>query len=186
MDVGSTKKTVMKVARRRRFIGAHPIAGTERSGPEAGDPDLFKGRRCFLSVNPGTSYPDRKRITQIWKRIGAKVVLIDPARHDRLFAAISHLPHALSFSFVRTLTPTLRREGIRRWAEGSFRDATRVASSPEGIWTDIFLENRSEVIPSIDRVRHELLRLRNLLQPGNPVLLRRWLVQARRRKEALL
>ncbi len=185
MDVGSTKRSIVSIARRRelRFVGAHPVAGTEKSGPGAGDPDLFKGRRCFLSFLPKTSAADRRFVQNLWKRLGALPQAIDADRHDRLFAKISHLPHATSFSFVRAVLPGLGRERIGKWVKGSFCDMTRVASSPVEIWTDIFLENRKELIPLLGRLRNELTKLRSLLTAGSSKPVKRWIAQAKRLKK---
>lgn len=186
MDVGSTKSHQAMIARAKklRYIGAHPIAGTEKSGPEAGNPRLFEGRICFLS-GPRKNSADHCLIERLWKRVGAKVRWIDPKRHDALFAKISHLPHAVSFSFARGVIPRLRNEKIRSWVEGSFRDMTRVSSSPAEMWTDIFLDNRKNLLPLLDRLIDEFSRFRQMVRTERRLPLRRWLQGARRLKEGL-
>lgn len=190
MDIGSTKRGIYQKALglRLRYIGAHPVAGTEQSGPLAGNPDLFRGKLCFLTIPPHTARGDRQRIEQLWRKIGAEFKAIDPVRHDRLFAAISHLPHAVAFSFMQNLAgplDLLRKEKVVAWVEGSFRDMTRVASSPEPMWGDIFLDNRQALIPLITGLCKELQRLAWLLRSGDRASLKRWLVQASELKAKL-
>ncbi len=187
MDVGSTKEKPMAVAARRglRFIGAHPVAGTEKSGPEAGNPKLFREKPCFLTRSRRSDPVDQRTVRDLWGQLGARVRWINPRSHDRLFAEISHLPHAVSFAFARVVLPLLHDDPVQKWAEGSFRDMTRVASSPVAVWTDIFLTNRSSLLRLLNRMIAELTRLKGLIVARDLASLRRWVAHAKRLKEGL-
>ena len=145
-DVGSVKRVVLRVVAHRlpdpaRFVGGHPMAGSERSGPGAARADLFHGRTTVLTPGPGTAPRAVGVVTRLWRLAGARVIRMPAARHDRLAAIASHQPHVAAFALAKSLTDP----GVRALAAGSFLDATRVAGSPPGLWADILRANLPEV-----------------------------------------
>jgi len=149
-DVGSVKDAVVKAASVLRsqgisFIGGHPIAGTERSGASSADPGLFKKKTVILTPAYGKSSAMRK-VRRMWESLGARVVLMEPLRHDRIMALMSHVPHLLSYAFTDAIGRGLARDkDLLQFAGGSFRDFTRIAGSSPEMWESIFIMNRKEI-----------------------------------------
>lgn len=166
-DVGSTKQSVLAAARAvfgevpARFVAGHPIAGTEKSGVAAAFAELFNGHRVILTPHAGQDAAARAQIETLWRAAGARVVCMEAARHDAIFAATSHLPHVLAYSFVDMLA---RLEGaesdIFPNAGGGFRDFTRIASSSPRMWHDIV---RANAQPVADLLRQQIGELQTLL-----------------------
>ncbi len=154
--------------RARAFVPAHPIAGTERSGPDAGFADLFENRWCI--VTPDASDPRAvARVTAFWEACGARVASMTAEAHDALLAATSHAPHLVAYA----LTATARHDGgevdhdVVRYSAGGFRDFTRIASSDPVMWRDIFLGNRDAVLSALDRFERRLAALRSAVEAGD-------------------
>jgi prephenate dehydrogenase len=150
-DVGSTKRKIVSWAERMnfkkiRFVGSHPMAGSHRTGLAAAEKTLFDGSLCFVTRTRKTDVPSLKTIVAFWKKIAAKVILLDPSRHDRIAAEISHLPHALAALLVLNASAS-----ALPFAATGFRDATRIAQGDPALWRDIFLTNRQFI-------RHRLQR----------------------------
>ena len=170
-DVGSTKSNIVFEVEAdprtsRCFVGAHPIAGSERSGVEHARAALFEGRPCVLTETPRTP-PDRlDRAREFWEALGARVVTMTPEEHDRALAYTSHLPHALAAALAAGLGP----EEVEL-AAGAFRDATRVAGSDGMLWTAIFLENRGPLLDALDRFDAGLARFRAALEADDQAAL---------------
>lgn len=183
-DVGSTKRAVCDSIADPRFIGGHPLAGSELSGVEHAREDLFEGAAWFLC--PGaTRAPARLR--ELIAGFGATPVEIDPAAHDRLMATVSQLPHILANLLVAQAAAVAHDGGMSASAAGpSFRDATRVAGSNSAIWTDIYLSNRDALLAAIDDLSERLARARKLLANRDGRALADWNDQARAHREALL
>lgn len=149
-DVGSTKGSIVlgiesDAEALRRFVGAHPLAGSEKRGSEHADPDLFEGRVCVLTPTPRTPAEPLRRARGFWSRLGCRLVEIDPNCHDRALAFTSHLPHVTA-SVLAGLVPG---EDLPL-AAGAYRDATRVAMADAELWSAIFLENRQALLNAID------------------------------------
>ncbi len=178
MDVGSTKSTLLPVARGVNFIAAHPIAGTEQSGAAGGKLNLFKGRKCLLVPTVGMSSELRRFAHQFWKALGSKIIELDAATHDRILGAVSHLPHAVAYSLVTAVAKMISVSNETRFALGGLRDTVRIAASPPEMWTDIFLENRRFVSKSLVTYQRELSRLTHLIQKNNRTGLLKFLKQA--------
>jgi prephenate dehydrogenase len=149
-DVGSTKKWIIDRVERTmkrhpalRFVGSHPMAGSEQAGVEFARADLLENAPCIVTKTRMTDKGALKSVVDFWKMLGCKVTTMDPARHDRSVSLISHLPHPVAFSLVGAVPV----KEMRYAAEG-FRDTTRVASSDPRLWTDIFLANQRETIRS--------------------------------------
>lgn len=172
-DVGSAKAAVVTDARLAlgtafpRFVPGHPIAGTERSGVEAACAGLFRGHRVILTPVAETAPEAVARVRALWAGVGATVVEMDPARHDRVLAATSHLPHLLAYVLVDLLAGLDEREEVFANAAGGFRDFTRIASSDPVMWRDICLANREAVVAMLDRYGEALAALRGAVAAGD-------------------
>ncbi|HZR37766.1 MAG TPA: prephenate dehydrogenase/arogenate dehydrogenase family protein [Nevskia sp.] len=172
-DVGSTKRSVLAAAREvfgevpARFVPAHPIAGTEKSGVVNSRAELFRGHRVILTPHARQDQAAQEQVAWLWQAAGARVVSMDPERHDQIFAATSHLPHLLAYSFVDMLS---RLEGaeadIFPNAGGGFRDFTRIASSSPRTWHDILRANAEPVAALLRRQIAELQELHGLIEQG--------------------
>jgi prephenate dehydrogenase len=168
-DAGSTKQDVIAAARRHlgaalpRFVPGHPIAGSERSGAAAASDALFRGRSVILTPLPETSADAQKRVADAWTACGGVVGTLEAARHDEIFAAVSHLPHALAFALVAQLAARADAVDYFRYAATGFRDFTRLASSDPEMWRDICLGNAAALRRELSAYRAELDRLDALL-----------------------
>ncbi|HZZ92792.1 MAG TPA: prephenate dehydrogenase/arogenate dehydrogenase family protein [Usitatibacter sp.] len=178
-DVGSTKTEVVRAARAElrerfaRFVPAHPIAGREASGVEAASADLFRNARVVLTPLPETAPDAVALVRQCWEAAGGKVASLSPEAHDRVFAAVSHLPHVLSFALVSELAARADASELFSFAAGGFRDFTRIAGSSPEMWRDIALQNREALLAEIDRYGAQLAVFRELIAKGDgPGLLR--------------
>jgi prephenate dehydrogenase len=141
------------------FVPGHPIAGTEQSGVAASFPGLFRDRRVILTPVEQTSTDATARVRAMWEAAGAVVDEMDPAHHDTVLAATSHLPHVLAFALVNSLTRLGESDEIFRYAAGGFRDFTRIASSDPVMWRDICLANGDAILQMIDRFSGDLQQL---------------------------
>lgn len=166
-DVGSTKQRVCAEAQRllphpERFVGSHPMAGSERQGPEAARPDLFRGKPCVVTPGPGSAAQAVRVVRSLWETLGMRLIEMDPAEHDRRVAAVSHLPHAAAVSLVLAAD----RLGGMEIASTGFGDGTRVASGDPSVWADVFMTNREAVAAAIDRFIQELSGFREAVAAG--------------------
>ncbi|HUP31097.1 MAG TPA: prephenate dehydrogenase/arogenate dehydrogenase family protein [Usitatibacter sp.] len=189
-DVGSTKGEVMRVAREElrgsfpRFVPAHPIAGREASGVEAALADLFKGARVVLTPAAETDADAVEVVRACWEGIGARVTQLDPQLHDRIFAAVSHLPHLLSFALVSEIASRPDAAELLGFAAGGFRDFTRIAASSPEMWRDISLQNRDALLAELDRYGARLAVFRELIARGEGAGLERLMAEARSARSA--
>lgn len=163
-DAGSVKQSVIESARRLlpspgRFVPAHPIAGTEYSGVDAGFATLYQGKKLIITPLPETSDAAIRKVTGLWQKTGAIVENMDPLLHDEIFAATSHLPHLLAFALVETLCRMDKDDGLLRYAAGGFSDFTRIASSDPVMWRDICLHNRESILLAIGGMQDGLSAL---------------------------
>lgn len=191
-DGGSTKQDVVAAARAafgnslRQFIPGHPIAGAEKSGPGAAHADLYRGRRVVLTPLPENETADVNRIRALWEAAGAQVSQLTSDAHDRVFAAVSHLPHLLAFALVDAFAARSDADLLFGFAAGGFRDFTRIASSHPEMWRDISLANRHALMQEIDAYMAQLLRIRVLLAAADGVGLEALFDSARTAREAWL
>jgi len=173
-DVGSVKAAVVaQVAPHVRgdahFIPAHPIAGTEYSGPDAGFATLFQNRWCILTPPDGADEKTVGKLSAFWTRLGAKVETMTPAHHDLVLAVTSHLPHLIAYNIVGTaadLEEVTRSEVIKFSASG-FRDFTRIAASDPTMWRDVFLNNKDAVLEMLGRFDEDLTALQRMIRRGD-------------------
>ena len=166
-DTGSTKQSIIKAVpdelpRGSRFLGSHPLAGAEKSGPANASADLFEGKIAIVTPDTVTRAEDYDRVAEFWQSLGAVVVRMSAAEHDRVIALSSHLPHVVAVA----LAATLPEEGFRM-AGGGFLDTTRVASSGTNIWMHIFRENRECILAALDRFDENLAELRGAIERGD-------------------
>ncbi|MBI1207010.1 MAG: prephenate/arogenate dehydrogenase family protein [Azospirillum sp.] len=172
-DVGSVKQCVIRdvgpcLPDGVSLVPAHPVAGTEHSGPDAGFPELFEGRWCILTPPPGTDPQAIERVAALWRCCGALIEVMEPAHHDRVLAITSHLPHLIAYTIVGTavdLEEATRSEVIK-FSAGGFRDFTRIAASDPVMWRDIFLNNREAVLEIIQRFSEDLTALQRAIRWG--------------------
>jgi len=172
-DVGSVKMAVIRdlgphIPEGVHLVPAHPIAGTEKSGPDAGFAELFTGRWAIVTPPPGTDETAVRRITDLWRAVGSDVEIMEPGHHDRVLAITSHLPHLIAYTIVGTATDlegTLQQEVIKFSASG-FRDFTRIAASDPTMWRDVFLNNREAVLDVLQRFTEDLTALQRAIRWG--------------------
>jgi cyclohexadieny/prephenate dehydrogenase len=172
-DVGSVKQTVIAdmtphIPAGVHFVPAHPVAGTEYSGPEAAILNLFQGRWCILTPLPDSDAAAVDRLAAFWKALGSEVNRLDPANHDRILAITSHLPHLIAYTIVGTaddLGGHLNSE-VLKYAAGGFRDFTRIAASDPTMWRDVFLNNREAVLEVLQRFQEDLFYLQRAIRWG--------------------
>jgi prephenate dehydrogenase len=169
-DVGSAKQSVIADAQAvlgdklGQFVPAHPIAGTEKSGPDAAFAELFAQRRVIVTPLAENSEADVARVVAMWQCVGAVVECMSAAHHDHVLAATSHLPHLLAFTLVDSLARMDESHEIFRYAAGGFRDFTRIAASDPTMWRDIALANAFEIKQVLKRYQVELEALQRELE----------------------
>jgi cyclohexadieny/prephenate dehydrogenase len=173
-DVGSVKSAVIRdvgphVPEGVHFIPAHPIAGTERSGPEAGFAELFDGRWCILTPPPGTDAAALERLKSFWRRLGSDVEVMDARHHDLVLAITSHVPHLIAYNIVGTADDlaTVTESEVIKYSAGGFRDFTRIAASDPTMWRDVFLNNREAVLEVLGRFSEDLSALQRAIRWGD-------------------
>lgn len=146
-----------------QFVPGHPIAGSEKSGVYAANPDLYVNHRIILTPLAETGLDHLQRVSQLWKEVDAEVLAMPVDEHDVVLAATSHLPHAIAYSLVDTLANDAENENIFRYAAGGFRDFTRIASSDPKMWHDIMCANNQAVLEAIDLFQNNLNKLRQAI-----------------------
>jgi len=171
-DVGSTKQSVLADVLAvcgelpPWFVAAHPIAGTEKSGVANAQVDLFRNHRVIITPHARQDARAKNKVAQLWRSVDARVVEMEPSQHDAIFAATSHLPHVLAYSFVDMLARLDGKHEIFPNAGGGFRDFTRIASSSPQMWHDIVRANADSVTSLLDQQIDELKQIRDLMKKG--------------------
>lgn len=172
-DVSSVKGPIVAAARAAlgaaaaRFVGSHPIAGSERSGPAAADAALFAGRTVVLSPVPETAPQTLARVDALWRALGATTLTLEAAEHDRIYALVSHWPHAVAFALAGQLAAALPPGGGDALAGAGLRDMTRIAASSPGLWADILLQNAEQALAAADGFRREAARIEAAIRDGD-------------------
>jgi prephenate dehydrogenase len=172
-DGGSTKSDVVRDAYAQlgskvaQFVPAHPIAGTEQSGPAAARADLYLDKKVVLTPLPENSAAAVARVQAAWQACGANIHKLTHAEHDAVFAAVSHLPHLLSFALVHDLAQRDNRDVLLSFAASGFRDFTRIAASSPEMWRDICLSNRDALLKELQIYIEELTRMSTALAAGD-------------------
>jgi prephenate dehydrogenase len=191
-DGGSTKSDVVAAARTAlgakisQFVPGHPIAGAEKSGVGAATADLYHDKRVVLTPLPENNAESVARVRSAWEACGAKVSQLSPDEHDRVFAAVSHLPHLLAYALVHDLAGRDNADQLFSFAAGGFRDFTRIASSHPEMWRDICVANRNALLPELDAYMVELMRTRVLIAGADASGLEAMFDTARTRRDAWL
>jgi len=172
-DVGSVKSAVIKAVLEHlpphaRFVPAHPVAGTENSGPGAGFPSLFVNRWCILTPPNGMDGDAVARIRAFWEGMGANVELMSPDHHDLVLAVTSHLPHLIAYNIVGTADDlqSVTQSEVIKFSAGGFRDFTRIAASDPTMWRDVFLHNKEAVLEVLARFNEDLSALARAIRWG--------------------
>lgn len=192
-DVGSVKGALVEQAETLlpngvRFVGAHPIAGKEKTGVVAGSVTLFQGARCILTPTKRTDPQALQLIRAMWEASGSIVLTMDPMLHDKVLGAVSHLPHVAAFALINALTDVQRTTpelDLLAYSGGGLRDTTRIAASSPEMWRDIFLWNRDNLVAQIEIYEHHLRRLKQLIQAGDGPAIEQELERAKRVREQL-
>lgn len=170
-DVGSVKAAVANAVtpylpKGVNFIGGHPVAGTEQSGPEAGFASLFKGRWCILCPTSESPIGDLERLTRFWQALGATVEVMEAPHHDLVLAITSHVPHLIAYNIVGTASDLERvtQSEVIKYSAGGFRDFTRIAASNPTMWRDVFLTNKEAVLEMLGRFSEDLTALQRAIR----------------------
>jgi cyclohexadieny/prephenate dehydrogenase len=170
-DVGSVKSSVVAqmaphLPKAVHFVPAHPVAGTEYSGPDAALVDLFQNRWTILTPPAGTDAGAVERLAKFWRGLGANVETMDPAHHDLVLAITSHVPHLIAYNIVGTAAhlEAVTESEVMKFSAGGFRDFTRIASSDPTMWRDVFLHNRDAVLEMLGRFSEDLTALQRAIR----------------------
>ena len=172
-DVGSIKAEVIRAVvphlpEPERFVGSHPVAGTEHSGPEAAFATLFERRHCILTPIEDTDPEAVRVVAGLWRAAGSMVETMTPEHHDRVLAITSHLPHLIAYTIVATVSDLEQhiQAEVLRYAAGGFTDFTRIAASDPVMWRDVFLHNREAVLEMLGRFTEDLAALQRAIRWG--------------------
>lgn len=173
-DVGSVKQDVIgavapHIPDHAHFVPAHPLAGTEQSGPTAGFAELFSGRWCLITPAGNTDETAIASVTEFWERLGSDVKIMEPDHHDMVLAVTSHVPHLIAYTMVGTADHLrrVRNAEVIRYSAAGFRDFTRIAASDPTMWRDVFLANREATLDILGRFTEELLTLQRAIRDGD-------------------
>lgn len=172
-DVGSSKGRLVTTIEQMlpktvSFVGGHPIAGKEKSGFQAASTDLFRGARCILTPTPHTDVQALEKVKNLWEEVGSEVVLMEPMDHDRVLAAISHLPHMAAYALVNTAMDLLNQDtDLLSFSAGGFKDFTRIAASSPEMWRDICLHNGDNILTTIEAYEAVLERIKGYIRTHN-------------------
>ncbi|MFQ5991172.1 MAG: prephenate dehydrogenase [Nitrospiraceae bacterium] len=193
-DVGSVKGPLVGLAESlmpadAHFVGAHPIAGKEKTGVAAGTVTLFQGARCIVTPTDQTDPEALEAIRELWTAAGSTVLTMDPFLHDEVLGAVSHLPHVVAFSLINALMEVWQRtvpeQDLLTYSGGGLRDTTRIAASSPEMWRDIFLWNRDNLIRVIEVFEQHINQLKRLIQEGDGPGLEKELERAKQIREQL-
>ncbi len=173
-DVGSVKGAIVKdmaphLPQTVHFVPAHPVAGTEHSGPDSGFAELFINRWCILTPPPGTDPRAVERLAAFWRALGAKVEIMSPEHHDLVLAVTSHLPHLIAYTIVGTANELgeVTESEVLQFSAGGFRDVTRIAASDPTMWRDVFLANKDAVLEMLGTFQEDLSKLTRAIRRGD-------------------
>ena len=192
-DVGSTKQSVLRdvgplVPEGVHFVPAHPLAGTEYSGPDSGFATLFEGRWCLLTPPPGTDAGAVEKVAELWRRCGSMVEVMEPAHHDRVLAVVSHLPHLIAFTICGTADDLEgeSRQQVLQFAASGFRDFTRIAASDPVMWRDVFLNNREALLEMLARFTEDAQAMARAVRWGDAAYIEDRILRSRVIRKSLI
>ncbi len=184
-DIGSVKGNIvykMESFLGGRFVGGHPIAGTEKSGVEYSRSDLYKDKKVIITPTENTNGAFISRVVDMWRSIGSHVEFMDPFTHDYVFGAVSHLPHAVAFGLIETIDRMSKEIDLFKYPGAGFKDFTRIAASNPVMWRDIFMENRNNVIEAIDVYMDVLSDIKRMIEKGESEKLCKYLERIREKR----
>ena len=166
-DTGSVKSPLLKMMcspeyKKIRFVGGHPIAGSEHFGPAAAQQNLFSGKRCILTPGEKTDKDWIRVVRRFWESLGAKVSEMDAESHDQMFASVSHLPHLLAYASIHAITNSDKPDALGQSGAG-LKDFSRIASSSPEMWADIFLENQENLLPRMNTFKDAMTDLEDAI-----------------------
>lgn len=191
-DVGSSKASVAEalgqVLPGHIVIPAHPVAGTENSGPAAGFASLFDGRWCIITPDASAPADAVAALTGFWEALGAKVDVMDAAHHDMVLAVTSHLPHLIAYTIVGTASELeeVTESEVIKYSAGGFRDFTRIAASDPVMWRDVFLANKDAVLATLQRFNEDLTVLQQAIRRGDADKLEDWFTRTRAIRRSII
>ena len=191
-DVGSSKAGVAEALAKalpdHAVIPAHPVAGTENSGPAAGFSSLFEGRWCIVTPDASASEDAVTAVTSFWQALGAKVETMDAAHHDMVLAVTSHLPHLIAYTIVGTASELeeVTESEVIKYSAGGFRDFTRIAASDPVMWRDVFLANKDAVLATLQRFNEDLTVLQQAIRRGDADKLEDWFTRTRAIRRSII
>ena len=192
-DTSSTKRNIENLINKnlefkKIFIPSHPIAGSEVSGPEFGNKNLFKDKWCIILKNNNKSKKNLKKIEKFWKKLGSKIVFMNSIEHDKIFSMTSHLPHLIAYNLVKTAIDFQKKNktNIIKYSAGGLRDFSRTASSNEIMWRDIFFENKDNIIKSINIFISNLNNLKKLIKNQNNINILRILKNSKKVRKQII
>jgi prephenate dehydrogenase len=189
-DAGSTKSDVVAAARAAlgekiaQFVPGHPIAGRESNGPDAALPDLYRGKKTVITALPENAAGAIERVAGAWRACGAVIHRLTPQEHDRVFAAVSHLPHLLAYALVDDIAERPHADLLFQFAASGFRDFTRIAGSSPEMWRDISLANRDALLTELDAYLAQLTSIRAMLAAADGPALETVYTSAQRARQA--
>jgi prephenate dehydrogenase len=190
-DVGSVKGDLVVQSERAmpagvHFVGAHPIAGKEKTGVAAGSEDLFQSARCILTPTAKTDRRALEQVREMWEATGSRMLDMDPYLHDKILGAVSHLPHVAAFALINALInirDTVPALDLAGHSGGGLRDTTRIAASSPEMWRDIFLWNRENVVAFIEAYERSLAQLKQLIKAGDAAGIEKELERAKQERD---
>ncbi len=192
-DVGSTKENFLKQLKKKlkkkiSWISSHPIAGSEVSGPDYGNANLFSNRWCILIKNKNTKNKDFNLLRKFWVKLGSKVLSMDAKKHDVIFSMTSHLPHLIAYNLINTALEFEKQKkyDLIKYSAGGLRDFSRIAASNEIMWRDIFFSNRLNLSKSIDLFITNLKFLKKIINSKNNKLILNKLISAKKARKKII
>jgi cyclohexadieny/prephenate dehydrogenase len=192
-DVGSSKEQSMKIVKKKLRKGifwtsSHPISGSEVSGPEHGVKNLFLNKWCILIKEKNTNSKHLKSLSKFWKKIGARVAIMDSKKHDAIFSMTSHLPHLIAYNLVKSATDFEKQKkyALIKFSAGGLRDFSRIAASNEIMWRDVFFNNQKNISKAIDLfIKNLLLFKRDIQSKNNKSLIKKLINTKKVRKKII-
>jgi prephenate dehydrogenase/cyclohexadieny/prephenate dehydrogenase len=192
-DVGSSKESSLKLIKKKlkkgiRWTSSHPVSGSEVSGPEYGDKDLFLNKWCILIKEKDTNKKDLLTLAKFWKKIGSKIATMNIKKHDAIFSMTSHLPHLIAYNLVKTAIDLekSKKYDFIKFSAGGLRDFSRIAASNEIMWRDIFFQNQHNIIKAIDLFIKNLKSFKkDIKEKNNKALIKKLIATKKVRKKII-
>ena len=192
-DVGSTKINILnlikkKLIKKLNWISSHPIAGSEMSGPEYGNKNLFLNKWCVLIKEKGTNLKEFKTLKKFWKKLGSQVIIMNANIHDKVFSVTSHLPHLIAYNLIKTAKDfeKIQKNSLIKFSAGGLRDFSRIAASNEIMWRDVFLSNKKNMVSAINLfIKNLNIFKQNIERKDNKQLIKKLINSKKVRKQII-